>query len=131
MPQPRPLARDLARAVVGAHATREGPRLELLMGNLAVTLGKLIGPSGFDVLFARAVTLAAREDAVLAGAHSAAGGRLEGLPEPVDERSRCTLLILSHLLELLMKFIGEDLAARVVRDALPVAANDGETRETK
>jgi hypothetical protein len=101
------------------------------MRKLAGVLGKLVGAAGFDVLLARSVRLAAREHATLAGVSSSPGGHLAGLPAPVTERTQCVLIVLSHLLELLMKFIGEDLATRVVRDAWPWAADEGETRETK
>jgi hypothetical protein len=39
--------------------------------------------------------------------------------------------VLAHLLELLMKFIGEDLATRVAHDARSVAVDAGDSTETK
>jgi hypothetical protein len=65
MPEPRPSARDLARAAPAA-----------TLGELATLLSKLIGPTGFDVLLSRALKLAAREDRTLAGVHAMSGGRL-------------------------------------------------------
>lgn len=126
MLEPRPSATDLANAIGVAHARGAAgvAEPEQVIGEVAVVLGKLIGSSGFDVLLARAVKLAARQDAALSGVSSFDGGHLEGLPEGAAERARCVLVLLAHLCELLMKFIGEDLATREFRDAWSLAADE-------
>lgn len=130
MPQPRPSAIALARATVASELAHEGGGLGGVLTKAEAKLGRLIGPAGFDVLLARSLTLAARERPALANVSTSTGGRLEGLPETKHELEECTAALLSHLCELLMKFIGEDLATRVFRDVWPPATDDGEPKET-
>ena len=130
MPQPRPSAISLAVATVASEQAQEGGELGRVMTKAEAKLGKLIGPAGFDALLARSLTLAAREHPVLACVSASTGGRLEGLPEEKQELEECTVVLVSHLCELLMKFIGEDLATRVFRDVWPPATDDCEPKET-
>lgn len=129
----RPKAIDLARAVVAAEGEpgSGGPDASTLMGKLAVALGKLIGSNGFDVLLGRAIKLAAREEPALASVVAAPGGRLEGLSKSTPEGSRCLTVLLSHLCELLMKFIGEDLTTRVFHDVWPPLAAGRNSEEKR
>ena len=132
MSDPRPSAIAVARAVVACEQKPGGANqgLQTLMTKLEAVLGKLIGSNGFDVLLARALKLAAREHGVLAQVTASAGGELAGLPDGATELEHGMVALLSHLSELLMKFIGEDLAIRVIREAWP-AATHVESKETQ
>src|ERR1700723_949951 len=101
MPHPRPSAIALALAAVSSELARADPAAGLphVMTRVEAHLGKLIGSVGFDVLLARSVTLAAREDSTLAGVSVWPGGRLAGLPEDAAELERCTGLLLAYLFE--------------------------------
>ena len=119
MTRPRAPAIALAKEVVLAES-RGGQDVEvIILTKLQTTLGKLIGTHGFDAVLARALTLAKREEASLVNAVVEPGGALTGLADSPPDRERGLIVILSHLVELLMRFIGEDLAGRVVRDTWP------------
>jgi hypothetical protein len=119
--RPRPLAIALAKEVVAAETRGSESRgVEvIILTKLHATLGKLIGTHGFDVVLARALTLAQREEPSLRNAVVEPGGTLKGMASaPAD--CECGLIaVLSQLVELLMRFVGEDLAGRVVRDTWP------------
>jgi hypothetical protein len=90
-------------------------------------LGKLIGPVGFDVLLARSLVLAQRTHPVLAGITAGAGGTLAGLDEATRDAAalqEAAMAIVSHVIELLVVLIGEDLAMRLVRGVWPEAAEE-------
>ncbi len=125
--QPRPSAVALALSAIASELADDAVRPEPVLKKAEAKLSKLIGSAGFDVLLARSLTLAAREHPALAGVSAASGGRLEGLPEDKDELEACTIALVSHLCELLMKFVGEDLATRVFHDVWP-AVTDGASR---
>jgi hypothetical protein len=93
-------------------------------------LAKVLGPSGIDALIARALRLAQRSDDKLAPVTLAPGGVLQNLPEGDVEPLLLALLV--QLFELLARFIGEDLARRIIRDIWPDAAGDSpDLTETK
>jgi hypothetical protein len=121
MTRPRPSAIALAKDVVVAEARvgQSGSMETAILTKLHATLGKLIGTHGFDVVLARALTLAQREEPSLRNAVVEPGGTLTGMDAAPADRERGLIAILSHLVELLMRFIGEDLAGRVVRDTWP------------
>ena len=121
MTRPRPSALALAKDVVVAESRGDESRgIELtIVRKLHATLGTLIGTHGFDVVLARALTLAKREEPSLGNVVAEPGGALKGLVTARADRDRGLVALLSHLIELLMRFIGEDLAGRVVRDTWP------------
>lgn len=84
-------------------------------------LGKLIGSNGLDALVARALRMARASEPTLIEVTAAPGGQLAGLPSDLLVRERGLTLLLAHVFELLMRFIGEDLAIRLIRDAWPDA----------
>ena len=86
----------------------------------------LIGPMGFDALFARALALARSDHPVLAGitAETARGSGLTGVRERVHERDPTEVLnalvaVMAHFLAVLVRLIGVDLVVRLVREAWP------------
>jgi hypothetical protein len=129
---PRPSVERFAKAVVHDEVARGGARTDLhvaqrIMVRLHQALGKLVGPAGFDVLLARALVLARRVHASLAGVAGGPGGTLTGLDDAAsaDGQEEAATAIVSHFIELLVTLIGEDLAMRLLGDLWP-AANEEE-----
>lgn len=114
---------------------------------LRVHLSTRIGSEGFRTLLARALTLAAAQFPHLRTVRVAPGGTLEGLREAGDKdasrepgepgeqaqivEAAAAAAILTHLLELLVTFIGGDLTRRMLSTLWPVMDwhGLGETRE--
>ena len=89
------------------------PHLAALMGNI-----------GFRALLARALALANADVPWLRAVHVKTDGSYEGFEEleahvDPDEFSEGCVVLLSHLLGLLVAFIGEELTLRLVRQAWP------------
>ncbi len=120
------------RLVVRAEFARSGGAkdsdvAQRIMLRLHSELGKLIGPAGFDVLLARSLVLARRTHPVLAGISAGAGGTLAGLDDATRDAAALqegAMAIVSHVIELLVVLIGEDLAMRLVRGVWPAAAEE-------
>jgi hypothetical protein len=87
-------------------------------------LSSLMGRGGFHAIYSRALNLAGKEISWLRGVRLDADGSLtdmEGLQQkldPDDFREGGSVL-LAHLLELLVAFIGEPLTFRLVHEAWP------------
>jgi hypothetical protein len=131
---PPPALADFARRLVQHEADRVGRPQDLAAGlqstcaALHARLSPLISALGFQTLFARAITLAAREFPPLATLMVTADGSdcvLSGLAHPVDARAtdeeadNALVAVLAHFLALLVLFIGEDLGLRTIRDVWP------------
>ena len=126
MIEPRPSAVVLAAAIVAAETSgvdgdsgRSTATEEIVITKLRANLGKLIGPKGVDVLLERALALAKKREPLLLKVTVDAVGALRGLGDKPSEVKQAFVVVLSHLLELLIRFINEDLAARIVRDVWP------------
>ncbi len=127
MIEPRPSVIRFVRAVVRAELARtDGARdshaAQLVMVRLHKELEKLIGPAGFDVLFARSLLLAQRAHPVLAGITAGQDGMLAGLNDPARDGvalEEGATAIVSHFIELLVTLIGEDLVMRLLRNIWP------------
>lgn len=84
----------------------------------------LTGNNGFRALSSRALALASLEVSRLSAVHVRADGTLAGLGalhaqlEPAEFRD-CEVVLIAHLLELLVAFIGANLAASIVKEAWP------------
>ena len=93
---------------------------EKLRPNLATLMGNI----GFKALLARALALANTDAPWLRAVHVKTDGSYEGFEElekhvdPEEFFEGCVVL-LSHLLGLLVAFIGEELTLRLVRQAWP------------
>jgi hypothetical protein len=129
-PVPPPLE-DFARRLF-VHEAGERQRtsdfvdaMERVCQALHTRLAPLVSVAGFNALFGRAVTLAAREFPFLAGiAITAPNCSLDGLRQALEgrepaEMADALVAILAHFLWLLVIFIGENLGMRKVHEAWP------------
>ena len=90
---------------------------------LRVHLSTMMGNTGVNALLSRALALAKEEAPSLRGVHLSQEGRFEEV-NPLErnaekERDNEGAVLLTHLLGLLLEFIGEKLTLRMVQDALP------------
>ena len=94
---------------------------------LRLRLIRLAGVDGFRSLLSRALTLAKAEAPSLNMAHVSADGSVEGFDkiEGAGAATQAGTVLVAHLLELLVTFIGAPLTLRLVRDAWPDASMDG------
>ncbi len=146
MPDISPATRDLARRLLlhdaGGHpepgalaeaAGRAGARLR-------VRLVDVVGSTAYTTLLARAVRLAQGEVRTLergtVAGHGGVEGDLLGVREcalasdddpAVGETGQTAILV--HVIGLLVTFIGEELALRLVREAWPELADEQDTAE--
>ncbi len=94
----------------------------LVCGKMRPQLANLLGSVGFRVLLARAVALASKEVGWLRGMRVEANGTLEcGDETGVDgaEMAAGEAALVSHLLGLLVTFIGDNLTVRLVHGVWP------------
>jgi hypothetical protein len=111
-----------AAGVDGAARVIEELRLRLI---------KLAGVDGFRALLSRALTLAKAEVSSLNTVHVQVDGSVEGFDgiegsqEEAGAATHAGIVLVAHLLQLLVTFIGEPLTLRVVRDIWPDASMDG------
>jgi hypothetical protein len=87
-------------------------------------MSRFAGPDGFSALLRRALALAAAEAPQVRSIQARADGSLDGLEALVETDAdtggtEAAVAITTHLLGLLVTFIGEPLTLRLVRDAWP------------
>lgn len=145
MNPPSPTSLDLARDLLALEAARAKDPGGTVGGGAAAgtadlaghaarvcetlrgVLTAFAGAAGFRSLLARALTLAKAHDPSLAGVQVLDGGSLAGLDAP-DARTTTGptnaggVLLVAHLLDLLVTFIGEPLTLQLVRGTWPEAA---------
>jgi hypothetical protein len=109
----------------------------LVIGELRLRLVKLAGAEGFRSLLSRALTLSKMEAPALQMVQIGADGSVEGL-DGIDgsEEARAAAgqagaILVAHLLQLLVTFIGTPLTLRLVRDTWPDASMDGADSRTE
>ena len=131
MPSPRPSTLAFATAVVACELEQGSGSLdaEAFIGKLRLGLGKLIGTTGFDSILTRALRLAKKDEPSLAKATVIAGGLIEGLPIDPGDAPRSLIALLAHIHELLITFIGDDLARRVLQGIWPNVGSSVESKE--
>jgi hypothetical protein len=131
-----PEIQDLARrlfAFEAAHAVSSDAGVDVavrVIEELRLRLIKLAGVDGFRSLLSRALTLAKAEVSSLTMVQVRADGSLEGFDgiEGSGEAGAAGqpgIVLVAHLLELLVTFIGAPLTLRLVRDKWPDASMDG------
>ena len=131
-----PEFQDLARRFLGfeaAHDDSSDARADVavrVIEELRLRLIRLAGVDGFRSLLSRALTLAKAEVPSLKMAHVSADGSLEGFneieqTEEAGATEQAGIVLVAHLLELLVTFIGAPLTLRLVRDKWPDASMDG------
>lgn len=113
-----------------ANAARDDVAVQIV-AELRRRLIKLAGVDGFRSLLSRALALAKAEVPALQNVRVGADGSLEGFDgvEPIQEPAQAGRVLVTHLLELMVAFIGESLTLRLVRDAWPDASlNEANSR---
>ncbi len=79
-------------------------------------LSHLVGSAGVSSLLGRALTVATRECPALSGVRVMEDASLVGLE---GEAAEASSVLVAHLLQLLVTFIGESLTLRLVQDVWP------------
>ena len=124
MSSPSPSVRALAERLLAVEAANASasesdmPVAVRVSEKLRISLTQFVGADGFAALQRRALALARADFPSLQTVRVAADGRLEGL-EAVREHREAGTAMTAHFLGLLVTFIGESLAVRLTRDALP------------
>ena len=130
-----PEIQDLARRLLAfeaAHDNSSEARVDVavqVIEELRLRLIRLAGVDGFRSLLSRALTLAKAEVPSLNMVHVRADGSVEGFDGIEQSREagaagRAGIVLVAHLLQLLVTFIGEPLTLRLVRDVWPDASMD-------
>lgn len=132
--------RDLARRLLTAtrsESDRKNHEAVVALEKFRIALAKLAGMDGFVSLLRRALMLAKEELPSLQSVKVGADGRLEGFDEFIaqsgdDAGNRAAVAITTHLLQLLVTFIGEPLTLTIVRAAWSNLSlnEDGSTTES-
>ena len=137
-----PEIQDLARRLLAFEAAhdnssdaRAGVTVQVIE-ELRVHLIRFAGVDGFRSLLSRALTMATAEVPSLNMVHVGAGGSLEGFDGIVQRQEagaawQAGIVLVAHLLELLVTFIGAPLTLRLVRDKWPDASMDGADLRTE
>jgi len=136
-----PQSREFARRLLEcerASGGSSGDTIEVgfrVFEKLRRPLCTLAGTEGFRSLLARALTLAKAEAPALDAVQVKADGILAiEFQQDLDEIGKCLEILLAHLLELLITFIGQPLTLRLIMDCWPEAlygGTDAETETTK
>jgi len=111
----------IADETKGNSSNPKTPAALLVCERLRPHLATLMGKSGFRAILARALALTNAEVAGLRSVHVNAEGSLEGFQTPAasSEIAEGTVVLITHLLELLVAFIGESLTVRLVSEVWP------------
>jgi hypothetical protein len=137
-----PEIQDLARQLLAFEAADKhssDPRADVavqVIQELRTHLIRLTGVDGFRALLSRALTLAKAEVSSLNMAQVRSDGSLEGFDgieqsQEAGAAGQAGIVLLAHLLELLVTFIGAPLTLRLVRDKWPDASMDGANQRTE
>ena len=122
-----PPIRNFAGRLIALEAARAGPPVAdgreaaRVCEKLGVPLARLAGIDGFRSLLSRAAAMAKSDLPAPPAVRVGADGALEGL----DGNGEAGLAVVAHLLGLLVTFIGEPLALRLVRDTWPESTVPG------
>lgn len=137
-----PEIQDLARRLLAFEATHAnssdagiGTAMQVIQ-ELRTHLMRLTGVDGFRSLLSRALTLAKAEVPALNMVHVRLDGSLEGfdgIEQSQEARAagQAGIVLVAHLLDLLVTFIGAPLTLRLVRDKWPDASMDGADLRTE
>jgi hypothetical protein len=128
-----PAIRNFARRLVALEVARDESPAVGARGAVRVCeklrhpLTRLVGGAGFRSLMSRAVAVAKAEVPSLATVQIHADGTLAGLDglqhdQDAGAGGEAEVVIIAHLLNLLVTFIGEPLTLHLVRDAWPDAS---------
>lgn len=131
-----PQNQELARRLIGFEAARANSSdapvdtAARVIEELRLRLIKLAGVDGFRSLLSRALTLSKAEVPSLNIVQISSDGSLEGFDgieggEATGAATQAGIVLVAHLLELLVTFIGAPLTLSLVRDKWPDASMDG------
>lgn len=136
MNTPPPAYLELARRLLAAEAAGTpaegtGGVTTPAFDRLRESLEKLVGAAGFQSLLSRALAVARARIPALGPVFVRPDGSLGGF-EAVRPAvtAEAGVALMAELLGLLVTFVGETLALRIVRDAWPDAVEGGEDGET-
>ncbi len=130
-----PKLRDFAERLIAYETSgnksseTKTPAACLASEKLRPHLATLMGNIGFRALVSRVLVLGVADVQWLRAVHVKADGSFDGFEELVaqvdpDEFLEGCVVLLSHLLGLLVAFIGEELMLRLVREAWPELSPD-------
>jgi hypothetical protein len=132
MDKPSPSMRELARrllAVEAASQSASGPHVHeavRVCEMLRISLTRFAGADGFTSLLRRALALARADVPALQTVKLKPDGSLEGLEvlavDATNGGPEGAIAIITHLLGLLVTFVGEPITLSLVREAWPMAA---------
>ncbi len=120
--------RELARRLLAESRTGSGDQardVELVVEKLRASLARFAGHDGFVALLRRALALASAEIPALRHAKVSTEGRLEGIDGLRSGQGEgagpeaAAVAITTHLLGLLITFVGVPLTMNLVREAWP------------
>jgi len=115
--------RDVAQRLLATSQVVAGPDLHeavMVSERLRIPLTRCIGVDGFASLHRRALLLAAEEVPALQSARIDGEGRLGGLERSADAAGgEAAVVLVTHLLGLLVTFIGAPLTLAMVHEAWP------------
>ena len=131
-----PVIQDLARRLLAfeaAHDNSSDAHVDVavrVIEELRTHLIRLAGVDGFRSLLSRALTLTKARVPSLNMVQVGADGSLEGFDaieqsQEAGAAMQAGILLVAHLLELLVTFIGAPLTLRLVRDKWPDASMNG------
>ena len=130
MDTPSSSMRDLARRLLAASQTVSDPQVPeavLVSDKLRTSLTRFAGVDGFISLQRRALVLASADVPSLHSVKVGEDGRLEGFEQlAADTGTGAAAAITSHLLGLMVTFIGEPLTLTLVRKTWPDISLDEE-----
>lgn len=128
-PQVQALARRLLAFEAGHDDAAEarGDVVVRVIEELRLRLIKFAGMDGFRALLTRALTLAKAEVPALSKVRVGVDGSLEAFVgiERSDEVVQAGTVLVAHVLQLLVTFIGEPLTLHLIRDTWPNAPVSG------
>ena len=124
--------RDLAQRLLAAEAACQSysqshvPEAVRVCEKLRISLTRFAGSAGFTALMRRALILARAEFPALQSVEVKPDGTLEGIEllasDPSHAGGKAATAIATHLLGLLIAFVGEPITLRLVHDAWPAAS---------
>ena len=141
MAPPSPKLSELARRIVehearGSDPSASATAVETACRRLKDHLVGVLGSGGVSALLGRAVHLAKREQPLLAevAVRGEPGACFTGLAESLagrtdDEANAAAATVLTHLLELLVMLLGEELGMKPIRKLWPRQTSVKETDE--
>lgn len=131
---PRDLARQLLLATQAAASSPHQISVSNVTDQLRVTVTRFAGADSFTSLLRRSLALASMEMPTLNSVTIGADGRLQGLEDVLNVRASgqidtsaaddAAIAITTHLLSLLVTFIGLPFTVLLVRDAWPAVTPD-------